>query len=84
MESVKVKVFVEIAENGYSAYMGDFSLDYGCIGEGAMVEETIVDFKNCYNEMKAYYTEEGKPFTKAEFEFCYDTASMPASSPFSG
>lgn len=76
MNCVKVKVFIEIAERGYSAYMDGSLLDYGCVGEGATVEETIADFKNCYNEMKAYYTEEGKPFTEVEFEFCYDTASF--------
>lgn len=72
----KVKVFIEIAESGYSAYMGESSLDYGCIGEGATVEDTIADFKNCYEEMRKHYAAIGKPFTEAEFEFCYDTASF--------
>lgn len=76
MNSIKVNAFIEIAEKGYSAYMDDSPLDYGCTGEGATVEETIADFKNCYNEMKTYCTEEGKPFTEAEFEFCYDTANF--------
>lgn len=76
MNNSKVKVFIEIAEKGYSAYMDDSPLDYGCIGEGATVEETIANFKNCYDEMKKHYAEEGKPFTEAEFEFYYDTASF--------
>lgn len=76
MNNSKVKVFIEIAEKGYSAYMDDSPLEYGCIGEGATVEETIADFKNCYDEMKTHYAEEGKPFIEAEFEFYYDTASF--------
>lgn len=72
----KVKVYIEKAESGYSAYMADSQLDYGCIGEGATVEEAISDFRAAYNEMKAHYEAEGKPFTEAEFEFCYDTASF--------
>jgi len=72
----RVKVFIEKSEYGYSAYMGDSNLDYSCIGEGKTVDETIADFKSAYNEMKAYYAEEGKTFVEAEFEFCYDTASF--------
>lgn len=72
----KVKVFIEKSEYGYSAYMDDSPLDYGCIGEGKTVDETIADFLTAYEEMKAYYAEAGKPFTEAEFEFCYDTASF--------
>ena len=72
----KVKVFIEKSEYGYSAYMDDSNLDYGCIGEGKTVDETMKDFMSSYDEMKAYYAEEGKHFTEAEFEFCYDTASF--------
>lgn len=72
----RVKVFIEKSEYGYSAYMGDSNLDYGCIGEGKTVDETIADFNASYNEMKAYYAEEGKAFVDAEFEFYYDTASF--------
>lgn len=72
----KVKVYIEKAESGYSAYMADSQLDYGCIGEGATIEEAISDFRAAYNEMKAHYEAEGKPFTEAGFEFCYDTASF--------
>lgn len=44
MDKIKVKVFVEKAESGYSAYMDDSPLDYGCIGEGVTVEAAIEDF----------------------------------------
>lgn len=72
----KVKVFIEKSEYGYSAYMDESNLDYGCIGEGKSVDETVTDFLAAYEEMKALYAEEGKTFTEAEFEFCYDTASF--------
>lgn len=36
MNKIKVKVFVEKAESGYSAYMDDSPLDYGCIGVGVL------------------------------------------------
>lgn len=71
-----MKVFVEKAESGYSAYMDDSPLDYGCIGEGVTVEAAIEDFCAAYEEMKAYYATKGMPFTEAEFEFYYDTASF--------
>lgn len=76
MDKIKVKVFIEEAECGYSAYMDDSPLDYGCIGEGATVDAAIEDFCAAYEEMKAHYTAIGKPFQEAEFEFCYDTASF--------
>lgn len=75
-KKVHLKVFVEKAESGYSAYMDDSPLDYGCIGEGVTVEAAIEDFCAAYEEMKAYYATKGMPFTEAEFEFYYDTASF--------
>lgn len=72
----KVKVYIEMAESGYSAYMGESSLDYGCVGTGATVEATIADFLAAYEDMKAHYAAENRAFVEAEFEFCYDTASF--------
>ena len=72
----KVKVFIEMSEYGYSAYMDDTPLDYGCIGEGKTVEETIADFQSAYDEMREHYKEEGKEFEEVELEFFYDTASF--------
>lgn len=71
-----VKVFIEKSDYGYSAYMDDTPLDYSCIGEGKTVEDTISDFKNAYQEMKDYYSKEGKPFEEIDCEFYYDTASF--------
>ena len=72
----KVKVFIEKSEYGYSAYMDDSPLDYGCIGEGKTVEETIADFQSAYDEMREHYKEEGKVFEEVELEFLLDTESI--------
>ena len=72
----KVKVFIEKSTYGYSAYMDDTPLDYSCLGEGKTVEETIADFNQAYQEMKAHYANENKLFEEIEYEFFYDTASF--------
>lgn len=72
----KVKVIVEIADCGFSAYMADNSLDYSCIGEGPTVKETVEDFKKSYEGMKDYFAETGRPFKEVEFDFRFDTASF--------
>lgn len=71
-----VKVFIEIADFGYSAYMDDNDLNYGLIGEGKTVEETIQDYMESYEFMKQHYSSIGKYFEEASFEFYYDTASF--------
>ena len=76
MEKEKVKVMVEIADCGFSAYMEENNLDYSCIGEGATAKEAVEDFKRSYEGMRDYFAEVGRPFTEAEFEFCYDIASF--------
>lgn len=48
----KCKVFIEKSESGYSAYIGDTPLEFGCIGEGKTVEETIKDFLGTFEAMK--------------------------------
>lgn len=72
----KVKVFIEKSSYGFSAYMDDTPLDYGCIGEGKTVGQTIEDFKDSYEEIKEFSAAHGEPFEEAEFEFYYDTASF--------
>ena len=72
----KVKVFIEKSSYGFSAYMDDTPLDYGCIGEGKTVAQTIEDFKDSYNEIKEYSAAQGERFEEVEFEFYYDTASF--------
>ena len=71
-----VKVFIEIASFGYSAYMDDNDLPYGIIGEGKTVEETISDFMVGYDEMKRLFDSEGRKFVEASFDFYFDTASF--------
>lgn len=72
----KVKVFIELTGNGYSAYMDDTPLSYSCVGEGTTVEDTIDDFNSAYEEMRSYYKQEGKDFEEISYEFYYDTASF--------
>lgn len=71
-----IKVYIEIADFGYSAYMEDNDLNYGLLGEGKTVEETIDDFMLSYRYMKELFESEGRPFEQAEFEFYFDTASF--------
>lgn len=72
----QVKVYIEKSEFGFSAYMDDTPLDYGCIGEGKTVEDAIADFNAAYSEMRAYYAQTGKPFEEIHYEFYYDIASF--------
>lgn len=76
MDKIKVKVFIEKSEYGYSAYMDDNPLEFGCIGEGKTVEDTVKDFLSVYDGMKISYEQDGHKATPVEFEFCYDTASF--------
>ena len=72
----KCKVFIEKSEYGYSAYIGDTPLEFGCIGEGKTVEETIEDFLGTFEAMKQDYIAAGNKFEDVDIEFCYDTASF--------
>lgn len=69
MDKIKVKVFIEKAECGYSAYIEDSPLEFGCIGEGKTVEDTIKDFLGVYEGMKKSYEQEGHKAADVEFEF---------------
>lgn len=72
----EVRVFIEKSEFGYSAYMEDAGLDYGLIGEGKTVEDTIDDFNKSYSDMRKYYQRHGKTFEEIQYVFYYDTASF--------
>ena len=76
MKMKTVKVFIEKAEFGFSAYMEESGLDYGCIGEGRTVEEAIEDFNKTYDGIRDYYARHEKPFEEVRYEFYYDTASF--------
>lgn len=54
----KVNVIIERASDGtYSAYMDEYSLDYGLIGTGCSVDECIEDIKLAYAEMQQLFEE---------------------------
>ena len=72
----KVKVYIEKAEFGFSAYMEEAHLDYGCIGEGSTVEETIDDFNKSLGGIRDYYIKQGKHFEEIDYDFYYDVASF--------
>lgn len=72
----EVKIYIEKAECGYSAYMDNTTLDYSCIGEGQTVEEAINDFNSAYAEMREFYASTGKIFEEIDYHFYYDTASF--------
>ena len=56
---MKAIVIIERGKDGtFSAYIENNQLPFGIIGDGNTVEETIDDFMNSKEEMKAYYTEE--------------------------
>ncbi len=73
-----VRVFIERGKDGsYGAYMpDDNNLSYGIIGEGDTAAAAIADFKAVYEDMKAGFAEEGKPFEEVEFAFSYDLPSF--------
>ena len=60
----KCTVFIEKSEYGYSAYIGDTPLEFGCIGEGKTVEETIEDFLGTFEAMKQDFHGRRKPSRK--------------------
>lgn len=72
----QVKVYIEKAEFGFSAYMEDAGLDYGCTGDGATVQEAIDDFRKSYEGIKEFYGSIGRVFEEIDFQFYYDTASF--------
>ena len=71
-----IRVILENSSYGYSAYMDDDTLDYGCIGEGKTIDETISDFYDAYQEMKEGFAQENRYFEEVEFDFYYDIASF--------
>ena len=76
---MKTKVIIERGEDGtYDAYLEDTGkLSFGLLGQGKTVQETIDNFLNSRDEMKACYAVENKPFpTDLEFEYKYDLASF--------
>lgn len=76
---MKANVIISRGKDGrYQANMDYYEhLNFGLFGEGDSVEDTIADFNECVNDMKALFTDKGKPFPDdLEFEFTYDTPSF--------
>ena len=74
---MKVRVFIERSNDGYSAYMpDDNNLPFGLTGDGKTAQEAMQDFLLARDEMKEFFIEEGKEFPEVEFDFSYDVASF--------
>ncbi len=73
-----VRVFIERGKDGsYGAYMpDDNNLGWGVHGDGATAGEAIAEFISEYEDMKAFFKEEGKPFEEVNFAFSYDVPSF--------
>lgn len=73
-----VRVFIERGKDGtFGAYMpDDNNLSYGIIGDGATAAAAIEDFKAEYEDMRAFFMEEGKHFEEVNFAFSYDLPSF--------
>lgn len=73
-----VRVFIERGKDGsYGAYMPDENnLSYGVIGDGDTAAAAIADFKAVYEDMKASYQKDGRPFEEVDFAFSYDLPSF--------
>lgn len=73
-----VRVFIERGKDGsYGAYMPDENnLSYGVIGDGDTAAAAIADFKAVYEDMKASFQKEGRPFEEVDFAFSYDLPSF--------
>ena len=66
----KVNVIIERASDGtYSAYMDDYSLDYGLIGSGCSVDECIEDIKLAYAKCSSTLRSEIGILKRAKWAF---------------
>ncbi len=71
-----VKVFIEPSQYGFSAYMDDAQLKYGCIGEGKTINQTVNDFNMAYAEMKESFIKDGEVFEEIKYEFYIEPAAF--------
>lgn len=75
---MKVTVFIEKCEDGYSALMEYCEkLNVGLSGWGETIENAINDFLLVCQEMERMFRKEGKDFpSHLEFDFKYQVASI--------
>lgn len=71
---MKATVVIEKGKDGsYDANMNYYeNVSFGLLGQGETIPETIEDFYNSYDEMRALYLERKEKFPQLEFEFKYD------------
>jgi hypothetical protein len=73
----KVKVIVERgSDNKFSAYMDCDDFNFGLLGFGNTVQETIDDFYASYEEAKEILPRKGKDVPDLEFDIQYDMCSF--------
>ena len=69
----KVNAIIERASDGnYSIYMDADDMSYLVTGTGKTEEEAIDVFLKGYEDIKAYYAEQNKPFEEVIFIFVRD------------
>ena len=75
---MKAQVIIERGADGtFDANMEYIKdIPFGLLGQGKTVAETIADFYNSYEEMRAMYQAEGKTCPALDFEFKYDIPSF--------
>ncbi len=75
---MKVPVFIEKCEDGYSALMEYCEkLNLGLSGSGETIEKAISDFLHVRDEMKRFFKNEGMEFpSDLEFDFRYQVATV--------
>ncbi len=75
---MKVPVFIERCEDGYSALMEYCEkLNIGLSGSGETIEKAISDFLRVRDDMKNFYKSAGMVFpSDLEFDFRYQVASV--------
>jgi hypothetical protein len=79
LKKYEIEVTVEKGDDKtYTAYIsGDNPLPFGLLGDGNNVQEAIDDFKESFNQMRAFYEKSKLEFPEnVEFNFKYDMASF--------
>lgn len=74
---MKIVAVIERGADGtFGVFIASEGVPFGVVGDGKTVAEAVADFKNSIDEMRRYYTEEGKAFPELDIEFKYDAASF--------
>ena len=76
MEKMKLTAFIEIGNDGLFAVCTDDNPIGMISGFGDNVKEAMEDFQECHQEMKEFWSQEGKVLPELEFVFRYDTVSF--------